>query len=378
MKEDKIVCHNVRHGLSISPQREYKPCCIYPKSLANNLQDYLNSPELAQLKADFDQGIKPLSCQECWDDETAGHPSKRTIDNKYVFKDMPHNIGFYSIMVAFGNSCNLACRTCGSYSSTTWIQEEKKLNQQGMDNTIHPHNRFYQEKSFIDELKSISKDVRHVYFMGGESFLAGINEHLEYLDYLTTLGNGIHLHYTTNATIFPTEKFWNRWKKFKKVDIQLSIDGIREHFEYTRWPAKWDQVYENIKKFQELSRGNDKIKLSVGHVVSIFTVYYYPEFYKWCLQNKLTDPFISLLSNKPEYDIRALPKAVKDKVREKLSKYHFDEIINYMYQADLSEHLVTGEEYINLLDQQRGQSFKETFPEFYQILKDHNETTTTG
>ena len=374
MKDDKFTCHNVEHGLYISPQKEYKPCCIYPKALATNLTDYLNSPELAQLKEEFDQGKKPAGCQECWDDEESGQPSKRLIDLEYVFQNQKPTKGLYSIMVSFGNSCNLACRTCDSYSSTTWIKEEKLLNK-GIK--IHPHLKFYQERTFIEELKEISKDVKHVYFMGGESFLAGIDEHLDYLDYLRTLKNDIHLHYTTNATIVPGDKFWDRWKDFK-VDIQLSIDGIGKHFEYTRWPAKWDQVYDNIKKYQDMSGSNPRIKLSVGHVVSIFTVYYYPEFYKWCLQNKLTDPFISLLSNKPEYDIRALPKVVKDRVKEKLSKYHFDEIINYMYQTDLSEHFETGEEYINLLDQQRGQSFKETFPEFYQILKDYNETTTTG
>ena len=376
MREDRKVCHHLEHGLYISPQREYKPCCIYSNSLANNLEDYLSSPELAKLKSDFAHGLQPAGCQQCWNDEDSGHPSKRTRDLEYVFgKQKPSN-GLFVIMVALGNSCNLACRTCGSYSSTTWIQEEEKS---GKEIEIFPHNRFYREKSFMDELKEISKNVGHVYFMGGESLLAGINEHLDYLDHL--IGQSpekIHLHYTTNATMFPNEKFWSRWNRFKMVDIQLSIDGINEHFDYTRWPATWKEVSQNVKRYQDLVSGQDNIKLTIGHVVSIFTVYYFPEFFKWCLQNKLKDPFISLLKYPKHYDIRSLPLKVKDKVRQKLSKYHFDEIINYLDQEDFSEVFETTMEYINDYDKQREQSFEETFPEFYQILKEYNETTTTG
>lgn len=374
MNEDKITCHHIRHGLYISPQREYKPCCIYSDSLADNLEDYLNSPELKKLKSDFGKGHRPKGCQQCWNDEDAGHPSKRTRDQEHVFNDQEPADDFFVIMVAFGNSCNLACRTCGSHSSTTWIKEEIKS---GKEVEIFSHNRFYQEKTFMDEIKKISKNVRHVYFMGGESLLAGIDEHLDYLDHLIERSAGeIHLHYTTNATVIPNEKFWNRWKKFKKVDIQLSIDGIYEHFDYTRWPATWTEVSQNIKRYQDLASGQDNIKLTIGHVVSIFTVYYFPEFFKWCLQNKLKDPFISLLKYPRHYDIRSLPLKVKDKVRQKLSKYHYDEIINYLDQEDFSEVFETTLEYINDYDKQREQSFKETFPEFYQILKECNEITT--
>jgi MoaA/NifB/PqqE/SkfB family radical SAM enzyme len=284
---------------------------------------------------------------------------------------MPPVSGFYSIMVAFGNSCNLACRTCGSYSSTTWIKEEKKLEQRGETVTIFPHHRFYHEREFLEQLKEISSDARHIYFPGGESLLAGVDEHLEYLDYLIDIGSSdTNLHYVTNATIFPGKKFWNRWSKFKKVDIQLSIDGLGKHFEYSRWPAIWDDVEANIRRYQDRQKSFPNIKISIGHVISVFTVYYFPEFYKWCLQNNLKDPFISLLSIPTHYDIRSLPLNVKEKIKEKLERYHFNNIINYMYQGDLSTHYESCQKYINMLDQDRNQSFKETFPEFYQILKE--------
>ena len=65
-----------------------------------------------------------------------------------------------------------------------------------------------------------------------------------------------------------------------------------------------------------------------------------------------------------------MPIIVKDKVKEKLDRFKFNEIVEYMYQDDLSDSFKETQKIITLLDQQRGHKFKETFPEFYNILKD--------
>jgi len=367
--ENKLVCHHVKHGLWISPQKEFAPCCRYTHSIADNFDDYFNGDELKELKDSFSKGIRHPGCKKCWDQEDNGHPSKRILDQEYVFHGKEPGPGIHTMQLSFGNSCNLACRTCGSDASTTWIKEEKGLIKQGLTLNIHPPQKFYQDSEFLRRVKQESENIKDVSFVGGETFTAGIRAQLDYLDYLIALGSeDIHLHYTTNATIFPNNRFTSRWKKFKRIDIQLSIDGTGKHFEYNRWPALWQPVLDNIKRYQQMAEGQSNIHISIGHVVSVFTVYYFPEFYRWCLQNKFKDPFISLLSFPPKYDIRALPEYVKEGIKEKLSKYHFDSIINYMCQQDLSDQFALGQDFIKALDKQREQSFKETFPEFYQLL----------
>jgi hypothetical protein len=37
------------------------------------------------------------------------------------------------------------------------------------------------------------------------------------------------------------------WKKCKSVQINVSVDGIDEHFNYLRWPLQWSQVRDNIR-----------------------------------------------------------------------------------------------------------------------------------
>ena len=270
---------------------------------------------------------------------------------------------------AFGNSCNLACRTCDSYSSSTWIVEGKKLEKYLPNIKIYQHQRFYQDQQFVEELKRISGDVIHVEFPGGEPFLAGVAEHLDFLDFLISKNpNEVSLHYMTNATVFPNEEFWSRWNKFKKVDMQLSIDGTGDRFEYLRWPAKWSAVEQNIQQYIAQREQRNNMQLSISHTVSIFNVYYLPEFVKWCLQNKLGKPYLGLVADPVRYNIRSLPKPVKDKITEKISRFKFENVVSYMYEQDLtagSDWSIT-----EILDQQRGQCWKETFPDFYQLVKE--------
>ena len=178
----------------------------------------------------------------------------------------------------------------------------------------------------------------------------------------------VSLHYMTNATIFPSDEFWSRWSKFKKVDVQLSIDGTVDQFEYLRWPAKWPAVEDNILRYISLRDQINNLQLSISHTVSIFNVYYLPEFIKWCLQNRLGKPYLGLVADPSVYNIRSLPISVKDKVTEKISRFKLENVVSYMYEQDLTADanwVIT-----ELLDQQREQSFSNTFPEFYQILKE--------
>lgn len=364
------LCYHPWVGLDISPQGQFKPCCKYQNNIDTTLAGYLDSIELANLKKDFTEGKRPQACKRCWDDEDAGLPSKRQLDWEYIFHKQEPGIDSLKVLsLPFGNSCNLACRTCDSSASSGWISEAKKLKQHLPEIEIFKHQKFYQDKNFIDKIKEKSSNLLHVEFPGGEPFLAGIDEHLDFLDYLIgNKSNQISLHYITNTTLFPKRQFWDRWKKFKKVDIQLSIDGIEEKFEYLRYPGKWQEVNENVNLFTAITSPN--IQISVSHTVSIFNVFYLPEFIKWCLQNKLGKPYLGLVSDPKWYSIKVLPDSVKFLIRDKLDRFILPEIVSYMNSEDLSNEFDNTIKYIKILDQHRNQNFSETFPEFYNILKE--------
>ena len=340
------ICYLPWVGLDISPQGEYKPCCKYSHSISDNYQSYRASDELNELRLAHLNGERPDGCARCWRDEDNGLPSKRQMDYEYHLNSQPPELEKTLLLsVAFGNTCNLACRICSSYSSSRWSKESKKL---GADFPKFMHQRFYKTDEFGSLLKQLSGDLVHVDIPGGEPFLTEIPEHVEFLKHLVDIGNTPSLHYTTNGTQWP-DGLIDLWNHFPDVEIQLSIDGIGDKFEYQRWPAKWNEVYTNIKRFQELIVNSRNLSLSISHTVSIYNILDLDEFKDWCVSEELPSPYIGLVT-RPEYlNINCSPEQFNDN----LDKIDFDNFLKYA----------------TILDKSRGQSFKETFPELWDLVK---------
>lgn len=350
-------------GLHVSPSGSYTPCCKYTTPIAKDLDSYLSSEHLATLKQEFNSGELPNGCKECWAEESAGMLSKRKYDIDYVLNGDITNLKEYKILsLALGNTCNLSCRTCGSYASSKWIPEEKKLGKK----VIFESKQFYKEHSFFSNIKSISKDLTYLTFSGGEVFYTGLLQHLDYLDFLIQNSpDNITLDYITNGTIFPDSRLWDRWEKFKKVKILVSIDGTHEKFEYIRYPAKWDQCYQNIKRYQALG---DKISLSISHTVSFFNVYYLDEFYLWCLKEKLPIPLFNMVHYPEEFNIKYIPLDIKNKIHSKLSKFQvLHSVIEFMQESKCLDLDIIMQK-IHAVDVLRNQNFHTTFAEFSNLI----------
>lgn len=371
------MCYHPWVGLDISPQGEFKPCCKYSTSLANNIDEYESSQELIQLRQDFLSGQQPAGCARCWRDEAAGLPSKRTLDNEYVFNNQQPDLTSLKVLsIPFGNTCNLACRICNSYSSSRWGREETKLKHHFPDIVINGHSKFYKDADFIQSIIDRTKNVVHVEFPGGEPFYADQEAHHNLIIHLENQGaENISLHYITNGTKFPDRALTDAWKRFKKVDIQLSIDGTRDQFEYNRWPADWSTVVHNIDRYLELKNSNANIQLSISHSVSIFTVYYLPEFLEWCSANHLPEPYLGLVSRPDYYSITTLPTTAKEAIENKFKSYDvLQPIVRAMWARDDSHLLDNTIKYVKILDKQRKQNFAKTFPELYQLLGEKCQT----
>jgi len=371
---NKHICNHPWSGVDITTQQAYRPCCKIDESFGNNLEEYQNSPKLASLKEQFLKGGKPIECSRCWQEEDAGIPSKRQLDWQHIYnKQVPKDDGIRVAMLTFGNSCNLACRTCGSYASSSWIKEEKKLFP---DMKIYSHNNFYKDIEYQSELAELAKTVTHVYIAGGEPFLStDLKYHSAFLDLLLNRADQIALKYTTNCTVTPSKEMWEKFKQFKNVEFHLSIDGTDSVYEYTRFPAKWEEVLQNIKKYQSWASSTANFKISIGHTVSILNVYYLPDFLIWCLKNKLDTPYIGMVPFPEHYNIGNLPKEIKNIIADKLTKYHLNEVILFMQEKDdqpkiFSKFLDT----TRVLDQERLSTLEQSLPEFYNILIDHGIT----
>jgi len=371
------MCYHPWVGLDISPQGEFKPCCKYTKSMASSLKDYNTSLDLAQLRQEFLDGKQPTGCQRCWRDEDSGIASKRELDFKYQFNDQVPSLDSLKIIsIPFGNTCNLACRICSSYSSSRWSKESTRIKHIFPDTAIFPPTKFYRNPEFMQEIKDAMSDVVHIDIPGGEPFYADKTIHLDFLNSVKHPSN-VNLHYTTNATKMPSDDIKQAWAKFKRVDIQLSIDGLRKEFEYNRWPAKWSDVVLHIGMYLNEIAKNKNLKISVSHSVSIFTVYYLPEFLNWCRKHNLPDPWLGLVSNPIYYDITVLPDEAKQAIDKKFDMFdlpQLESIRQAMWAKDNSSQLDKFIKHVKILDTQRNQNFTDVFPELYQLLGERCQT----
>lgn len=128
-----------------------------------------------------------------------------------------------------GTICNLACSTCNEFSSTRW-QALKKL--------PIVSNAF---NTTVDDLDF--SGLNHIVIGGGEPILHKSTH--EVLKKFKNTDMRFLIHF--NGTVKPSLEFLNTCSYYKRLIICFSIDGVGEHFEYLRWPAKWPKVVSNIK-----------------------------------------------------------------------------------------------------------------------------------
>lgn len=370
LKNLNTACYLPWVGLNINAQGRISPCCKYNVSFEKTVDDYYSSQELKELKKQFINGERPSGCERCWRDEDSGIISKRIFDfEKTLGGKIPENDNLKILSFVFGNTCNLTCRTCNSNASSKWLTEEKKLVGKIPVN-LSKHETFYKDANFLKSIKNrINENTVQVDISGGEPFLTGIKEHLEFLDFLNTKNSkNIKLHYTTNTTIFPDEDFWSKWKNFREVEFQLSIDNIEKQFEYLRHPANWEDCLKNIEKYKEKRVSNENVTLSISHTVSIFNIFYLPKFIIWCLKNSFGKPYIGLATYPRYYSLTNLNKETKEELI-KIPGMPKEIINDIQYSEPNLDLLKNWVDYTKIIDEMRNEKFQETFPEYYELLK---------
>jgi sulfatase maturation enzyme AslB (radical SAM superfamily) len=211
-------------------------CCISLPTDKVNTIDFYNDPNLKLVRSSWAQGISPSKCIQCTKTENLGLPSRRLGSNSW-YKDNGYDDDVTELIrLDFwtGDTCNLRCVICGPHFSSAW-KEELKLPKHEVKSNI---NKTWKDLS-LDKIK-------YIHFNGGEPLLS--KEHVSLLMAIPNKKQ-VHLNYNTNATVRPTNELLALWEEFKLVQIDFSIDDINERFEYQRYPAKWDDVTDNLKWF---------------------------------------------------------------------------------------------------------------------------------
>jgi len=391
-------------SIEASPVGTARPCCLAKDEITkpdgtpyklteSTLEEIYNSEYMQNLREEFRNGEKPKTCNRCWEEEAAGIVSKRInsrvrLKEYYPIVDWKNNTPdqLWFIDLKLGNICNLKCRICGSWSSSKWAKEEidyeaeKYSNVQGYDRKQHAAWMFLRDgawprnsPTFWDNLKTLLPNIKYFEFTGGEPFL--IEEHFKLLRYAVeqNYSKRIDIHYNTNGTVYPNDEEVNLWKKFRNVEIAVSIDNVGDRFEYERYGANWEEVQANIKKFNAMK--TDLITTQVCMTVNIQNVYYLPELCDWVNEQAFDFVHFNMLHDPNTMCINRMTPEAQKLVIDRLTTYPFtvkhkveiDKIIQFIRNGAGSD----GQEFLRKMqttDQYREQSFLATHKEIAKAM----------
>lgn len=275
--QNKKYCPRIYHGLTLSgisnDKLSYSVCC-WGKSIEDTSINFYNK-DFTQLRNINQAGQLPLPyCQKCNAQEQTNKKSMRLgYLETHGLESVEPGLQYLDINIDY--TCNLACVTCGPDLSTTWRNE---LKIKGINVRPHVDNFIKTQLATLDFTQ-----LKEIRLWGGEPFLT--NTHKDILQYVVDQGNAhnIKLMYNTNGTQLIDDSTKKLIEQFKFARISFSIDGIGEKFNYIRYPAKWNQVEQNLIWWKNNLPHNSLLSLTV--TASILNVLDLNEVIEWCRVN---------------------------------------------------------------------------------------------
>lgn len=410
----RVCCTANASGAGIEDNKEIglvKKDGIIMNLREHTVEEVWNSEYMRNIRLQMLNGVVPTSCRKCFDEEAKGIKSKRNwetevwserlnIDNivSQTSEDgsVPANIPYFDLRL--GNMCNLKCIMCSPHDSSSWIKDWKlqypkyKLTELKQDQEWNSKFDYtwYKKGSFINSIKSQAKNIKELYFAGGEPLM--IPEHYSILQFMIDEGHARNciLRYNSNGTEM-SDRLLEMWEHFKQVKFNFSIDAIEDKNEYIRYPSKWKSVVNNIKLLDESS---DNVVVNLACAVQVLNISSISELAQWKIdQNfkKINVPpygagLIGLhLVYLPSYlNVRVLPKDIKEQVSQSLhsfldsiktfefinnsyGKQRWLGIIDYMNSEDWSQKLPLLTQYLDVCDQSRNLNFRSVFSELSGI-----------
>lgn len=390
--KSKTFCVMPWNSLATNASGVYRVCCnsIPGKNTIKGTKGELlkiythlpsevwNAPTYKEIRQQMLDGERPTMCERCFKEEDAGIDSARINYNRKWYKDnkdyqIEETPNIEYIDLRLGNLCNLRCRMCNPYSSNQWVDEWNDVVSKAelvpnfalsKDEAVRLSNMDWPSKTKTwDSLIEVANTIEEIYLTGGEPTLA--LEQYKLFDILIEkdLARNIKLKYNTNLTNIP-KKMIEYWSKFKKIQINASIDAYGDLNRYIRYPTAWVSVEKNMDRFVEMSN----VEVQLHCTVQTYNILNLHELFNWMKQYTNVKLYLNILNHPQVLNVRILPKELKELAETRLKPYldlpKVKETINYMNAQDDSEFLPKFFDYNNTLDSLRNQNFYDLVPEF--------------
>ena len=398
--DSKTFCMMPWLHLHAFPDGRAYPCCFaldqYPVGDLNkdSMETVFNSKDMKKMRLNMLDDKPSRQCTKCYDQEKSGFFSLRLSSNKHF----GHNIGMVDNTkgdgsadciikywdIRFSNLCNMACRSCGTWFSSNWYEDHKKLTRKPPD-----HAKIMRVGRTADDIwEQMLKQFDHVeqfYFAGGEPLI--MEEHYRILKELDKRKMyHVRLIYNTNFSKlkFKDLDVLELWNKFDSVSVGASLDAEGKRGEFMRKGTVWKDTVANRKKMLEIC---PQVDFYISSTVGLINALHIVDFHRnWTDQGLLKpqDFNFNLLQYPFWQRIDLLPNAYKQKVKEKYEKHlewlrpqdhltratkGFESGLDYMMRRDNFTHFYKFKEGMQKLDAIRNENILEVFPELEELYE---------
>ena len=426
--DNKTFCAIPFLGVMVDTNQKIRYCCMTTGKLSGinidgkpalaskvKLMDAWNSEEVKDVRRKMANGETVPACESCYFQESMGKTSNRqhsiiewngklgkdkldelikeVIENDFASPNTPVYLD-----LRLGNLCNLKCRMCNPWNSSQIAKEHFDLFENNTEykaiwtkhagsnpTYLTEENDWYESNFLWEEIESFLPHLKKVYLTGGEPTL--IEGNFRFMQTCIDKGyaDKVVLFFNINCTNI-NSRFLNLIKQFKKVDINASVDGVGATNDYIRYPSKWSQIEKTLNQLAALPNVElnitptlvlynalecDKIilfakELSIKHNRRIGIDYSFNRG-----NDSLNANIIDLAHRLPV--IERLKALLNDPwvTNVRLTKNAVEALIGILStDADLNtpELLKLFKQLTEIYDTSREQSFKDTFPELYQII----------
>lgn len=344
------------------------PCWRSDENLGSlekeSLSDIWNNDAYDYLRKQFMYGKLPDGCSRCnklWENPETRHLSLRAQYEEKFGKyyddiierwDNDQEQVLRSIEIRTGAVCNYSCLHCSGEFSTQWRNKVKKHPE------LIPFQKEYDypvqtfTSSMIPDIVALSKDLDEIRITGGEPLVDRVLYEL-----LEVLDGDVDILIVSNLSTLRFEK-WNAielFKKFRSVDIRVSLDGDRQTYDYFRAGGNIQNVEANMKEVLDAG-----VKLSCVTAVNTLNVTRLDNIINICNEHGI-DHHTIFVDARPSYlDIRNIPFKNEIEIND-------EKVYKFMHsQPALVGEWERLEDYCNLMDKINGTNKDDTFPELFR------------
>jgi sulfatase maturation enzyme AslB (radical SAM superfamily) len=283
--------------------------------------------------------------------------------------------------IRLNNICNLKCRMCSGYFSSSIAQEEVEL----FDKTfsIESALKIDQRNHNLNDIIKYVPYAEKIYFAGGEPLLT--SEHYAILDALIECDNkNLEITYNTNFTtlIYKDRNVLDLWKKFSNITIGASLDAQGPVAEYVRHGTKWTIIESNLELLKsQCPHVNFTVTSTVGllNLTSLIDLQR-----SWHQENKLdiSKFSMSVLLSPDHLSLTSLPHWHKTRLEKHINGHvewcksigaiklanQWEDVLSYMWSKDSSHAMMEFQRLTKIMDKHRNQSLTVVLPEYQDLI----------